>query len=124
MTWDSDIRARFPDWGTDAALARWPELRARLVLGQPVCGEVIARAQFGVWVDIGVGHPALLLVPEMAGADARPIRFEEYPAIGAVVEASVISLGDRAEISLTQRPWFAARIAPEALPDAASPPAK
>jgi ribosomal protein S1 len=108
MAWGDDIRSRFPEWGTDAALARWPAVKAGLAVGQTVRGEVIARAPFGVWVDIGVGHPALLLVPEMAGASERPIRFEEHPELGAVVEARVISLGDRAEISLTQNPRFAA----------------
>jgi ribosomal protein S1 len=108
MAWGEDIRARFPDWGTDAARARWPDVRARLAVGQAVRGEVIARAPFGVWVDIGAGHPALLLVPEMAGARERPIRFEEYPASGAVVEARIVSLGDRAEISLSQHPQVAA----------------
>ena len=108
MTWGEDIRARFPDWGTDAALARWPAVKAGLAVGQAVRGEVIARAPFGVWVDIAAEHPALLLVPEMSGARERPIRFEEYPALGAVVEARVIALGDRAEISLTQHPQVAA----------------
>jgi ribosomal protein S1 len=106
MAWDGDIRSRFPDWGTDVALARWPEVRARLTVGQAVRGEVIARAPFGVWVDIGSEHPALLLVPEMAGAGVRPIRFEDYPELGAVVEARIVSLGDRAEIRLTQNPRF------------------
>lgn len=104
MAWDDDIRVRFPDWGTDVALARWPAVKAVLVVGQVVRGEVIARAPFGVWVDIGAGHPALLLVPEMTGARERPIRFEEYPELGALIEARVVSLGDRAEISLTQNP--------------------
>jgi hypothetical protein len=108
MAWDDDIRARFPDWCTDAALARWPAVKAGLAVGRAVRGEVIARAPFGVWVDIGAGHPALLLVPEMAGADVRPIRFEEYPELGAVVEARIVSLGDHAEISLTQNRRFGA----------------
>jgi hypothetical protein len=108
MAWDDDIRARFPDWGTDAALARWPDVRARLAIGQTVRGEVIARAPFGVWLNIDVGHPALLLVPEMAGARDRPIRFEEYSPLGVVVEARIVWLGDRAAISLTQHPQAAA----------------
>jgi ribosomal protein S1 len=108
MAWDDDIRARFPDWGNDVARARWPNTRARLVVGQTVRGEVIARAPFGVWVDIAVGHPALLLVPEMADARFRPIQFAEYPALGAMVEARIVSLGDRAEIRLTQNPQFVA----------------
>jgi predicted RNA-binding protein with RPS1 domain len=120
MAWDGDIRGRFPDWGTDVALARWPEVRSRLSVGQAVRGEVVARAPFGVWVDIGAGHPALLLVPEMAGARLRAIRFEEYPAPGTTVEARVISLGDRAEISLTQNPRFDPESAQAAEPGAAA----
>ena len=104
MAWEDDIRLRFPDWGTEAARGRWPTNRARLAIGQVAHGEVIARAPFGVWVDIEAGHPALLLVTEMAGAHARRIAFEEYPPLGSTVEARVVSLGDRGEISLSQHP--------------------
>jgi hypothetical protein len=106
MSWDEDLRARFPDWGTAAAIDRWPAARALLVTGQPVHGAVVARAPFGVWVDIGVGHPALLLVPEMTGASERPIRFHEYPELGTAVDAQIVALGDRAEIGLSQSPQF------------------
>ena len=111
--WEDDIRARFPDWGTDGATARWPETRSRLSIGQEVNEEVIARTPFGVWVDIGVGHPAGLLVPEMAAIDDRPIRFDDYPAIGTSLNATIVALGDNAEISLSQFPagskWFRLR---------------
>lgn len=107
MAWDTDIRARFPDWGTDAALARWPAIRSRLSIGQAVRGEVIARAPFGVWVDIGAEHAALLLVPEMAGAKERPVKFEEYPPQGSTIEARIVALGDRGEIALSQHPQTA-----------------
>jgi len=124
MAWDGDILAHFPDWGTDAGLARWPEVRSRLAVGQAVRGEVVCRAPFGVWVDIGAGWPALLRVPEMAGARERPIRFEEYPALGAVVEAWVLWLGERAEIVLCQHPQAAAGNSPDAEPGAAPDPAR
>jgi hypothetical protein len=101
--WMNDIRARFPDWQTDDATARWPVVKARLSVGQEVSGKVIARAPLGVWVDIETGHPALLLVTEMARAADRPIKFVEYPAIGAIVTATIVTLGDRAEIGLAQR---------------------
>jgi transcriptional accessory protein Tex/SPT6 len=104
MGWDEDVRARYPDWLTDAALARWPEARRRLVVGQHVRGSVIARAPFGVWVDIDVGHPALLLVPEMRDAAQRRLTFDDYPAIGEIVEAWIVALSERAEIRLTQQP--------------------
>jgi predicted RNA-binding protein with RPS1 domain len=102
--WGNDIRERFPDWGTDAALARWPESRATLTVGQDVRGEIIARAPFGVWVDIGAGHPALLLVPEMAGANERRFTFDDYPSVGVFIKAKIISLGEDAKINLCQEP--------------------
>jgi hypothetical protein len=79
MAWDDDLRARFPASGTEAALARWPGHRGRLMIGQVARDVVIARAAFGVWLDINAGHPALLFVPEMAGARERRISFDDYP---------------------------------------------
>ncbi len=102
MAWGEDIKALFPDWGTDRFLLSWPSIRQHIMVGQTVRGEVVARAPFGVWIDIGIGHPGLLLVPEMAGARERSISFDEYPLIGTTVEARIICLGDRGEISLTQ----------------------
>jgi predicted RNA-binding protein with RPS1 domain len=104
MNWDEAIRDLYPEWGTEAALARWSEDRGRLLIGQHVRGTVIARAPFGVWLDINAGHPALLLVPEMRFAKEGRITFEDYPPIGEIVEATIVALGDRAEISLSQQP--------------------
>jgi hypothetical protein len=104
MSWDEDIRARFPRWGTEAALIYWPQIRAGLEVGQLARGIVIARAPFGVWLDIGVGQPALLLVPEMREAKVRRLSFEDYPQIGEPVEGHIIALGNRGEISFSQHP--------------------
>jgi predicted RNA-binding protein with RPS1 domain len=104
MAWGEHIKARFPDWGTDRILAIWPSIRQHVSIGQMVSGEVIARAPFGIWIDIGIGHPALLLVPEMKGARERSISFDEYPSIGTTVEARIVALSDRGEIALTQHP--------------------
>ena len=56
---------------------------------QAVRGKVIARAEFGVWVDIGVGYPALLLVVNFANRDARAKNFFGYPSVGDSIEAKV-----------------------------------
>lgn len=110
MAWQDDIRERFPNWGTAHAAAGWPEVRFALRTDQEVRGTVIARAPFGVWIDIGVGFPALLLVPYMRGANVRRITFDEYPTMGEPVKARIRALGDRGEIGLTQErpeddPW-------------------
>lgn len=104
LTWAQDIQKHFPDWGTAAALQRWQSNLPKLERGQRVGGTVIARAPFGVWLDISVGHPALLLVPEMAGAIQKRITFEEFPQIGSFLEASVVGMSEKAEICLTQNP--------------------
>jgi transcriptional accessory protein Tex/SPT6 len=102
MAWQDDIRVHYPDWATDAALERWAQSRMRLSEGQKVRGSVIARAPFGVWVDIGVDHPALLLVTEMCGAKERHMSLDGYPAIGENVDAWISAIGERCEIGLSQ----------------------
>ncbi|NOT61141.1 MAG: hypothetical protein HOP19_13055 [Acidobacteria bacterium] len=100
--WREEIKSRFPDWQTDVAIERWPAIRKSLSIGQPVSGEVIARAPFGVWVDINVGQPALLIVVNMKDAGMRRIAFDDYPPKGAVVLARINALGEQGEIGLTQ----------------------
>jgi len=55
-------------------------------------------------VDVTAGWPALLLVPEMAGARERRITFEEYPPLGTVIEARIVALSECGEINLSQHP--------------------
>jgi hypothetical protein len=40
----------------------------------------------------------------MAAIDDRTIRFDDYPAIGATLKATIVALGDKAEINLSQFP--------------------
>jgi ribosomal protein S1 len=103
LTWGKDLLARFPGWRSDAAAEEWPAVKAALVVGQPVSGVVVARAPFGVWLDIGVPIPALLLVPEMREAKQRRITFADYPQKGKEVHGRIIHLGDRGQISITQQ---------------------
>lgn len=101
--WDADIRAVFPDWQTEAANERWPAIRKSLTVGQTVTGKVVSRAPFGVWLDIHVKQPALLLVVNMDGAGARRITFDDFPSIGSELTARINALGDTGEIGLTQQ---------------------
>jgi hypothetical protein len=100
--WNADIRRHFPQWKTDTALQRWPQIRQGLAMGQAVSGTVIARAPFGVWLDIGVQQPALLLMVNMEEAKTRRIPFDDYSAKGSILEARINALGDAGEIGLTQ----------------------
>jgi hypothetical protein len=102
LEWRDDIKRHFPLWETTEALANWPDVLHKLKPGQAVTGTVIARAPFSVWLDIGVGFPALLLVVYMKGADTRRITFDDYPAMGERVEGWITAMGDRGEIGVTQ----------------------
>jgi transcriptional accessory protein Tex/SPT6 len=103
LSWDDDIKDVFPNWQTEEGIAEFNAAKVRLEMNQFVTGTVIARAQFGVWVDIGVGYPALLLVVNFANRDAKAQNFFGYPMVGEKIEAYVNALGPRAEIGLTQR---------------------
>lgn len=99
-SWKEPIVARYPDWGTERWEAMWRDREPPAAIGQEVEGEVISRAPFGVWVEAGLGTPALLLAPTMAG----PPRPGDYPAIGARLSARVNAVTPKGEIGLTQRP--------------------
>jgi hypothetical protein len=102
--WTQEIRTRFPDWKTSDALIRWPTDKARLKIGQQVSGTVIARAPFGVWLDIGAAHPALMEATEMARPGQRPVQSIDWPPTGTNLTATIVALGDKAEIALSQFP--------------------
>ena len=102
MAWQDDLRSRFPDWQTEADQARWPGVKAALQVGSAVAGEVVSRAPFGVWLDIGVAFPALLMVTNMHGAKLRRILFVDYPAIGTRIEGTINTLGNRGEIGIAE----------------------
>ncbi len=102
MTWQEELRLRFPDWGDEAARQRWRSSPPKLAVGQAVEGVVVARAPFGVWLDIGVGHPALLLVTKMGGVRTVRLGFADYPPIDDRLVGRIYVLGPDAEIGITQ----------------------
>jgi hypothetical protein len=102
--WRRQLCEAYPDWETPEALVRWPDAKSQLSIGQPVRGVVIARAPFGVWLDIGVGHPALLLGPGIMPPLGKAMTPDNLPAVGAPVECHIVALGERCEIGLSQLP--------------------
>ncbi len=99
----ADIRTRFPDWNTDAALGRWAKDREKLVVGQHITGEVVATAPFGIWLDIGVSFPALLHFFSRDDSSDGPLRWEGVDAIGDTVVGRIQGFGHSGEIFISQR---------------------
>ena len=60
-------------------------------IGDRVTGVVVANAAFGIWLDIGVGIPGLLLIPERDPNKYPPQNYPEWmPMIGEEISATVI----------------------------------
>jgi ribosomal protein S1 len=89
---------RSPDKGRD-----WAEARSVLVVGELVRGRVIERRQFGVFVDIGVGFPALLEVVRFKDARQRRYDLGDYPAVGDTITARVVAFNEaNRQVGLSQ----------------------
>ena len=97
-----DVRCAFPDWQSDSAFQRWPQVKRRFHIGQHVSGNVIALAPFGVWLDIHESWPALILIHNMAMAQDSSTGFNDFPVMGTVIHGRINALGDRGELGLTQ----------------------
>jgi ribosomal protein S1 len=102
MRWQDEVKKVFPNWQTEKGINEFNVIKKRLKIDQVINGKVIARSRFGVWIDFGVGYPALLLVVNFQNRDARAEDYSGYPLIGEMIEARIITLGPRAEIGLTQ----------------------
>ena len=93
----------FGDHLSPSKAGEWAAVRTRLGVGESVRGRVIARRPFGVFVDIGVGFPALLEVIQFASARERRYSFEDYPAVGETITAPVVAFNDpNRQVTLTQ----------------------
>jgi ribosomal protein S1 len=81
----------------------WDEAKAAYPLGAQVSGRVVQREHFGVFIDIGVGFPALLLCVHFADDAARGLP-DDYPPVGTDVAGRVYVHNDRdRQIGLTQK---------------------
>jgi hypothetical protein len=71
-----------------------------------VQGSVVKCEHFGVFADIGVGFPALLLIVRFADGKERPRQYpDDYPAVGSPIEGRVYAFSDSdRQIAITQRP--------------------
>lgn len=101
----SKLRESFGDYQSTQMDQKWEAVKTTLKHGVEVTGKVIARVPFGIFLDIGVGFPALIRVHDLKNADVRPYTsMEMYPTPGSNTTGTVIGFNDRnRQIDLTQR---------------------
>ena len=86
---------------------KYAELRDALPPGTPVQGKVAAVAPFGVWIDIGVGVPALLEISDFTAGFWESHRYpDDSPPFGSPIDAyvAVVAFSEYPRMRLTQQP--------------------
>ena len=69
----------------DFTLTNLPKISDRIT------GTVVANAPFGIWLDIGVGIPGLLQIPELDSNKYPPKNYPKWmPEIGEEISATMI----------------------------------
>jgi ribosomal protein S1 len=104
MPVNDDLCRAFGNYLEPERAADWDLVKAGLKVGSRLSGKVAARYIFGIFVDIGVGFPALLEITQFnPPPKRRPVVIEDYPAVGCTIIARVVSFNDRnRQIGLTQ----------------------
>jgi hypothetical protein len=101
--WSRSLSDWFPARDPVAAQQEWNAVKKRLAIGQPVSGIVVAKAPFGAWLDIGVGFPALLLIPDVAGLTPQSYRANEWCPVGSAITAEIAIFNDaKFEVRVSQ----------------------
>jgi len=96
-----ELRSRFADYLSNERSSEWERIHRSVSLGAVVSGPVVFRPPFGVYLDVGLGYPALLLATRFSPQLDGP---RDLPAIGKVVAGSVIHYSDSSRQIVLQQP--------------------
>ena len=97
--WRADLERAFPGWESPEREEEWQRVRASLEIGACVEGTVVTRAEFGAWLDIGVGFPALIEIIALADLTPEHYRAGDWCRPGSVIRAQ-IKVANRHQIRL------------------------
>ncbi len=104
MDWKKALCKRFPHRLESDVAMDWERVKVRLSVGAEVTGEVVARAPFGAWLDIGIGFPALLEIIELTDLTHEAYRIGDWCPLGSQVCAWVTGFkDDQRQVYLSQR---------------------
>jgi ribosomal protein S1 len=93
--WRHLLNDRFPRLDPETEQRKWDGMKERLHEGDKTTGVVIARSPFGVWIDIGVGFPVLLLIPDIQEMTAERYQADDWCPIGSSITAKIVIFNDR-----------------------------
>ncbi|PWQ96407.1 hypothetical protein [Leucothrix arctica] len=93
--WDEILKDEFGDYASEEHEDRWLGVTKDLERGDPVEGVVLAHSTFGVWVDIGLGFPALIEIIHIVNMTPEKYRKDDYYPPGSKIEAMIRSCTTR-----------------------------
>ncbi|REJ69175.1 MAG: hypothetical protein DWQ31_05675 [Planctomycetota bacterium] len=105
IKWSAEVARIFGDVSSDDRIAAWNGVKRSCPVGSIVSGAVMLKAPFGLWLDVGVGFPALLLITRLE----HPTTSREYEDFGSQVgneiRATVYRHDDKKRtLVLTEKP--------------------
>ena len=92
--WRELLAERFPARDPEVERREWDTLKDGLAVGQVISGVVVSKAPFGAWLDINVGFPGLLLIPDVARITPERCQADEWCPLGSTVEAEIVLFND------------------------------
>lgn len=106
MSVQDHLKSVFGDYLGPDRQNDWVRLKSRLLPGTCVQGHVVVSEPFGVFIDIEMMFPVLLLITKFAHVpDRRFVYPDNYPAIGSVLGGNVYVFDDDLrQIGITQLP--------------------
>jgi len=94
--WRVLLAKRFPKIDPAEKGLKWKLLKNQLAIGKSVTGTVVAKAHFGVWLDIGAEFPAFLLIVSIRDLTPEKYRSDEWCPLGDSVVATVGGFNEEA----------------------------
>lgn len=103
MSITDDLDRLFPGHRAPERTNAWKAVKLRFTRGESVTGTVVGKSPFGVWVDLGVGFPALLEIVAIADLTPEQYRAGDWCPVDSEVTALVGGFRDHSrQIKLWQ----------------------
>ena len=104
MNVEENLEDYFSKYELEESAQSWEDAKKDFPIGSLVKCVVATKEQFGVFVDIGVRFPALLLVVNFKNAGSVRYSMDMYPEVGSEIEARIGIFNDVAQrFGLTQK---------------------
>ena len=106
INWSEELINTFGNYLSEDLSGKWVAAKDLLKQGDQIKGRIIAKAPFGIWVDIGIGFPALLEVIVAKDLDYSIYDDDAVYPSGASIDVKVSGVRDhKRQVYLHQKDW-------------------